>query len=125
MDTKAKILYVDDEAINLQLFEINFRKKYNVLTAADGINGLEILDQHQDITIVVSDMRMPKMNGMEFIKQAKAKYPDKHYFILTGFEITEEIQNALQDGLILKYFRKPFNITEIDSAIQDALTMKE
>ena len=117
MSEKVKILYVDDEFINLQLFEINFRKKYQVITALDGLKGLEILEANPEIRIVVSDMRMPKMNGIEFIKQAKQRYPDKRFFILTGFEITEEIQSALNSGLILRYFQKPFNIDEIDCAL--------
>jgi len=124
MSDKANILYVDDEFINLQLFEINFRKKYQVTTALDGIKGLEILEANPEILIVVSDMRMPKMNGIEFIKLAKEKFPHKHFFILTGFEITEEIQSALQSGLILKYFKKPFNIKEIDSALTEVIALE-
>ena len=124
MSEKTKILYVDDESINLQLFEINFRKKYQVVTALDGIKGLEILEANPEILIVVSDMRMPKMNGIEFIKRAKEKYPDKRFFILTGFEITEEIQSALQSGLILRYFKKPFNIKEIDLALAEVIAME-
>jgi len=61
------------------------------------------------------------MNGIEFIKKAKEKFPDKKFFILTGFEITEEILNALETGLILRYFSKPFNLNEIDSAISEAI----
>ncbi len=121
MDTKAKILYVDDEPINLTLFEINFSDKYTVCTALDGFKGLELLDSEKDIFLIISDMKMPGMNGIEFIKKAKEKYPSKKYYILTGFEITEEIQEALNTKLILKYFRKPFDINEISLVIQDAL----
>ncbi|MBI9063592.1 MAG: response regulator [Marinilabiliaceae bacterium] len=124
MSDKTKILYVDDEEINLQLFEINFQKKYQVITALDGLKGLELLEANPEILIVISDMRMPKMNGIEFIKQAKERFPDKRFFILTGFEITEEIQSALESGLILRYFKKPFNIKEIDSALVQVIDMK-
>ena len=121
MDTKAKILYVDDEPINLTFFEINFSAKYKVYTALDGFKGLDLLDKELDIFLIISDMKMPGMNGIEFIKKAKEKYPSKKYYILTGFEITKEIQEALDTKLILKYFRKPFNIKEIGSVIEDAL----
>jgi len=124
MNEKPKILYVDDEEINLLLFEINFQKKYQVITALDGLKGLEILEANPEILIVISDMRMPKLNGIEFIKLAKEKHPDKHYYILTGFEITEEIQSALKSGLILKYFQKPFNMKEIDCALAQVIDMK-
>lgn len=118
MNEKPKILYVDDEFINLLLFKINFSKKYEVFTAENGLMGLELLDNNHDISIVLSDMKMPAMNGIEFIIKAKAKYPKISYFILTGYEITKEIQEALNSGLIVKYFRKPFNISEIDSEIE-------
>ena len=60
---------------------------------------------------------MPGLSGIEFIKIAKEKYPTKRYYLLTGFEITPEIQESLDNGLILKYFQKPFNVTEIASEI--------
>ena len=121
MNEKHKILYVDDELTNLLLFELNFKKSYEVLTADTGIKGLEILNNNHDVIVVVSDMKMPVMNGMEFIKLAKKKHPDIKFYILTGFEITEEIQEAITLKWIVKYFRKPFNRNEMDNAITEAL----
>jgi len=112
-----KVLYVDDESINLKLFEITFSKYYQVLTANNGLTGLVVLDNNPDTYSVISDMKMPDMNGIDFIKIAKAKYPDKKYYILTGYEETDDIQNAIKTGLILKYFSKPFNIKEISNVI--------
>ncbi|MFC2090690.1 response regulator [Bacteroidota bacterium] len=117
-----KILYVDDEPINLQLFKINFRKKYQVLTAIDGFSGLDVLDQNQDTIFIISDMKMPGMSGIDFILKAKEKYPDKKFYILTGFEITNEIRRAIDSGLILQYFSKPFNLIEIDKVLSGVLT---
>ncbi len=117
MNKKIKVLYVDDEELNTQLFRLNFQKMHEVLTADDGFNALEVLDRHPDTDIVISDMKMPGMNGVEFIRTAREKFPDKKYYILTGFEITNEIREAINAGLILKYFRKPFNIQEIESAL--------
>jgi len=121
MSDKLKIMYVDDEELNLQLFELNFNRKYEVITAESGISALNLLEEHLDTTIVISDMKMPKMTGIEFIQKAKVKYPDIKYYILTGYDITDEIQEALDAKLILKYFRKPFDINEIDNAIRTAL----
>jgi len=119
MNRKPKILYVDDEFINLQLFKINFDNKYEVFTAENGITGLEVLDNNPDIVVVISDMKMPLMNGIEFIKKAKEKYSHIRFYILTGFQITEEIQEALNSKLILKYFSKPFNLNKIDATLQE------
>ncbi|MDD2196020.1 MAG: response regulator [Bacteroidales bacterium] len=121
MSKKISVLYVDDEPINLKLFELNFTDIFNLITASSGFQGLEILENNPDISVVVSDMRMPKMDGIEFIGKAKTKFPHIVYFILTGFEITEEISQALNSNLINKYFRKPFNFKEIESSISSAM----
>lgn len=119
MNKEIKILYVDDEPINTKLFEINFKNKFSVITAENGLQALDLLNANSDTQVVLSDMKMPVMNGFEFIEKAKEKYPDKKYFILTGFEITGEIKQALDSGLIVKYFRKPLNMREIESSIKD------
>jgi two-component system, response regulator, stage 0 sporulation protein F len=121
MDKKFKLLYVDDEPLNLKLFSINFSKLYKVLTADSGLDGLSLLANHPDTHVVISDMKMPGMNGIEFIRMAKKEFPAVHFYILTGYEISEEIAAALKEGLINKYFRKPFNMREIDSSIREAL----
>ena len=117
-----KILYVDDEPTNLLLFKINFSKKYEVFTANGGPEGLRILADHpDDIKIIISDMNMPLMNGIQFIQKAKEAYPDKNYFILTAYDENDEINNAIDTGLIHGFFKKPINIKEIDTAINEAL----
>lgn len=117
MSEKCTVLYVDDEPINLQLFKLLLGDKYNVITAISGEQGLEMLEKNSQITVVFSDMKMPEMNGLEFITTAKEKYSNLRYYILTGYEITDEITNAIQENIILKYLKKPFNIKEIENAI--------
>jgi len=121
MVNQIKVLYVDDEPINLIIFDINFNKKYTVFTAKSGFAGLEILESNPDISIIVSDMRMAKMNGIQFINKAKESFPDKKYFILSGYEITDEIKEAIESGLIIQYFSKPFDKNEIETAFTESL----
>ncbi|MFN8257285.1 MAG: response regulator [Bacteroidales bacterium] len=123
MSEPLSILYVDDEKLNLELFRINFRKNYKVYTASSGFEGLEKLNECNDINVVISDMKMPGMNGVEFIRKAKASYDKAVYFILTGFDLTDEISDAIKDNLVCKYFRKPFNLREIEVSIQSALKL--
>lgn len=123
MDTKLSLLCVDDEPLNLMLLEFNFASKFHFFSAGSGSDGLNILKSHPEIKIVLSDMKMPGMNGLEFITQAKQEFPNIIYIILTGFDITIEIQNALQNQLIHKYFRKPYNIKEIEAAINSAINL--
>jgi len=121
MKEKITILYVDDEPINLKIFEINFRKKFNVIVSSSGYIGLEKLKQHLEIKVVISDMKMPEMNGIEFIKKARKEFPGVFYFILTGYDINEEISHALDQKIINQYFRKPFNMKEIEKSIEEAI----
>ena len=121
MQEKIKVLYVDDEEINLFLFSNHFKEKYEVLTAADGVKALSVLDENTGIIVVISDFRMPKISGVEFIRQARDKYPEKNYFILSGFDTTEEIKQALAEGIILEKFTKPLRYDKIENVIEETL----
>lgn len=117
------ILYVDDEKINLFLFQQAFSDKYEVLTAISGEKGLEVLDENAGKNIiVVSDMRMPVMDGVEFIKMARQKYNALAYFILTAFYFDDEVEKALQEKLIDNYFTKPFDVNVIKSAFNKTIS---
>lgn len=119
MSEKTVILYVDDEPINLMLFEKVFEKTHTIITAKSGYEGLDKLSNNSTISIIISDMRMPSMNGIEFIRKAKKEFPTIKCYILTGCDIVEEIKDALDEKLILKYFSKPFNMQEIENAINE------
>jgi len=121
MSGPGKILYIDDEIINVKLFVYNFSKRYELLTGYCGEEGLELLEQYPDIKVVISDMRMPGMNGLEFVAAAKERFPDKAYFLLTGYDVNPEIREALDKKLIQKYLRKPFMLYEIEAAIKEHL----
>ncbi|WP_422361037.1 response regulator [Reichenbachiella sp.] len=113
------ILYVDDEEINLLVFEKNFERKFSILTATSGQEGLTKLEQHGDeIDVVVSDMKMPQMNGVEFIRSARESNPDIVYFILSGFQYNEEIDEAVKNGNVQQFFMKPMNMEEITNVIE-------
>jgi two-component system response regulator (stage 0 sporulation protein F) len=118
MNKNPKVLYVDDEQINLMMFEISFAEKFDLVTASNGMEGLKILENGPTINVVVSDLKMPGLDGIEFIKKAKERFPRKKYFLLTGFEMTPDIQLSLDSGLIHKCMRKPFNKKEIETEIE-------
>jgi two-component system response regulator (stage 0 sporulation protein F) len=122
MNEKPKILYVDDEIVNLELFVRMFQRKYEVATGLSGAEGLEMLAADPNIQLVISDMRMPGLTGLEFIRRAKAHHPQLPFFILTGFAITREIEEALENGTVRSYFQKPFNRDDLDAAIAESLS---
>jgi CheY-like chemotaxis protein len=121
MSEMIKVLYVDDEELNLMLFEANFRNTFKVLTAGSGYQGMSRLKANPDTKIVISDMRMPGMNGIEFVRIAKQEFRNVAFFILTGYEKNKEITDALETKLINRCFRKPFEKEEIKTAITSAI----
>jgi two-component system, response regulator, stage 0 sporulation protein F len=123
MNEKLTVLYVDDEPLNLMLFEKVFRFKYRILTARSGEEGLNKIAENKHIHVVLSDMKMPGMTGIQFIRQAKERYPERICFVLTGYEITDDIAEALENKIIDGYFRKPYNFIEIDNAILNRVKM--
>ena len=110
-------MYVDDEAINLRLFQIRFQGNYNIITCASGMEGLKKLNEHSDVSAIISDMRMPGMNGVEFIQMVKQLNREISCYILTGYDITPEISDALKLNIIESCFHKPMDIDEISVAL--------
>ena len=119
MDGKEKILYVDDETINLELFKINFRNEYDVVVANSAIKGLEIL-KGEPIKVVVSDLKMPVMNGLEFIVEVRKnrEWRDITLMMVTTEAEQANIVRALAAGAH-EYVIKPFT----SEVIKDKLTM--
>jgi len=116
-----KILYVDDEAINLELLQLTFMNEFTVITAESALEGLKLLDLHPEIHVILSDLKMPVMNGLEFIKQVKQSYPDKVCMLLTGFLESEILLEGFNQELIFRYLMKPWNKEELVATIQEAL----
>lgn len=121
MNDKPKILYVDDEVINTQLFRIAFSKTFHILIADSGMEGLEILRKNPDTKFVISDMKMPIMNGLEFIYEIKRINSQLPCMLLSGYHKTPEIIEALNNGSIVAYMTKPFNKPKIEDLIEEHL----
>lgn len=118
---QPSVLYVDDEEMNLTLFRITFQDKFQIHIAKDGFEGLSVLqDKGDQLHTVVSDMRMPGMDGIDFITQAKKEFPHLHCFILTGFPSNEKVRSAMNEHLIINSFSKPFDMETIQNAVMDA-----
>ena len=119
MENKSKVLCVDDESINLFILKRVLGKKYEVITADHGEEALAILEKDPEIKLIVSDMKMPIMDGLEFIRKAHQLFTEKKYFLLSGFTITDEIQKALDSKLICEYFEKPADFEEMNRALEE------
>ncbi len=121
MDTNKiiKVLYIDDEQINLRAFVANFRDKYEITTASSAQQGLEILAE-KFVHIVVCDQRMPKMTGVQFFEKVRVEFPDPMRLLLTGYADIEAIINSINRSRVFSYIDKPWDDTQLAGAIDDA-----
>ena len=83
-NAKTKILCVDDEPNVLEGLSLHLRRNYDVLTAPGGCEALEILGREGDIAVVMSDMRMPRMDGNTLLAKAREVAPDATIYVLNG-----------------------------------------
>jgi len=110
---KCRILYVDDEKINLESFRAIFRKEFSVTTALSASEGLEIIKTNPEFPIILSDQRMPGKTGVEFLEEAESYCPDSLRILISAFTDNEATIAAVNQGRIFYYISKPWNIEEI------------
>lgn len=118
-EIKPKILYVDDEQNNLVVFRSSFRRYYDIYTATSASEGLKIIEQN-DISIIITDQRMPGMTGIEFLKNLPEDLLAIR-MILTGFSDVSAIIEAINSGKVYRYITKPWNKDELKVTIDNAL----
>lgn len=116
---KKKILYVDDEYINLELFKLNFEDDYDVYIAESGFKGLDILKE-TEINVIISDLKMPEMNGIEFISEIKKNSTDNICILLTAFMESDVMLKAINEELVFRYILKPWKRSDLEEVIKVA-----
>jgi YesN/AraC family two-component response regulator len=105
--SKRKLLYVDDELINQQLFKYNFQKYFDLLLAGSGQEALDIISS-EDVSVILTDLKMPGMNGIELTSKIKTQHPDKVCLIVSAYFISEAISMGLDESMIFEYITKPW-----------------
>jgi len=124
LEKKETVLFVDDEAPILSSLKRLFRKaSFNCCFAESGEEGLKLLEG-QTVDLIVSDMRMPKMSGAEFLAIARTKWPDTMRILLTGHSDISATIDALNKGGIYRYISKPWNDQELEEAIEQSLRLR-
>ncbi len=120
---KSRILVVDDEESIREFLEIMLKKEgYEVTTAEDGAKAKEILTK-KSFDMVISDMQMPNVTGIELLRHVRENYPDLVFMIITAFGTTETAVEAMKLGAY-DYLTKPFKIDEVRLNIANALRSK-
>jgi response regulator RpfG family c-di-GMP phosphodiesterase len=120
-----KVLFVDDEPNVLQSIKRNLRRDFDVDTANGGAEALEKLASNGEYAIVVSDMRMPGMDGVEFLSKAKQQWPDTVRMMLTGNADQQTAVDAVNKGDVFRFLNKPCDAAALASAVTVGLRQYE
>lgn len=119
---KPKLLFLDDEKRILHSLRAIFRSKYDVFIAINGREALDVLKAHQ-ISVIITDQRMPEMTGIEFLRIAKEVSPNSLRILLTGFSDLSAIIDSINDGEVFRFLNKPWGNKEIRAVVDDAVTI--
>jgi two-component system response regulator HupR/HoxA len=112
MDEKRTILFVDDEVRLLRSIERGLiEQPYHLLFAETGEQALQTLKQ-REVHVLVTDMRMPEMTGLELLKVVKEKYPHIVRLVLSGYTQVSMLLAAINQGEIFRFITKPWRMEE-------------
>lgn len=116
------VLFVDDDENILSAFLRQLRKRYHIHVAHSAEEALEKLQATGPYAVVVSDLRMPGMDGVEFLAQVRRRSPETVRIMLTGYADLDASMAAVNDGHVFRFLTKPANTDELAKALDAALT---
>lgn len=120
-ESKPTLLLVDDEESILASLKRLLRRKYKILSTTDGVKALSILQENaNNIDVIIVDQRMPKMNGIDFLKQVKSKNPEIVRVVLSAYLDIETVTEAVNQGFIYKFIVKPWDEKILLDSIAEA-----
>ncbi|MGS2716783.1 response regulator [Eionea flava] len=122
---KPKILLVDDErSIRSSLHRIFRKNGFDVFEADGGAAALELLN-NETVDVVVSDQRMPGMNGTEFLTQVKQQYPQIGRIMLSGQSDFDDLCDAINEANIYRFLPKPWSEEQLVEIVKEVVAQKE
>ncbi|HXA47438.1 MAG TPA: response regulator [Burkholderiaceae bacterium] len=122
------VLVVDDKDSNLSVMSAILRNDYHVLEARDGQEALALIESLEDpesLACIVSDYRMPRLNGVELFEKAQLIAPKTSRIIVTGFIDIDAIVDSINRGGICKFIVKPFEASDLLDAVRSAVQSYE
>ena len=127
IEYKHFLLFVDDEEAITKALRRLFRKDgYTIRTASSGMEGLKLLQEAEEpFSLIISDQRMPKMTGSEFLEKSRKIFPDAIRFLLTGYSDMDAVVDAVNKGEIHRYLTKPWNDDELRLQVRQSLQQFE
>jgi signal transduction histidine kinase len=118
---RGVLLFIDDEEEILKALRRQFRRDYEVFTARSAEEGYRILLENP-VQVVISDQRMPGMNGSEFFGKVKNEFPDVIRLLLTGYADVQAVIAAINEGNIFRYVMKPWDPVELSTIVREAFS---
>ncbi len=121
MSTNKKILLVDDEKNILSAYKRNLRNSFQIYLADNPVIALEIIKRHGPFAAVVSDLKMPEMDGLQLLAKIKELHPETVRLLLTGYADLNTAIEAINTGNIFRLLTKPCRTGDMEKALNDAI----
>jgi len=116
---ETKVLYLDDDRVMLENFKTIYSPYFDVFTTDCAEIARETI-KNQEINIIISDQRMPKITGVQFFTSIVKDYPNTIRILLTAFTEVDVVINAINQGQIYQYVRKPYIFNDMKKMLEDA-----
>ena len=119
MQSSLRVLIVDDEEIALKNLEHIMKKEgYQVMGTQSGVNALKLLSEHE-FDIVLTDLKMEKVDGMDILRHCRENYPDTEVIIITAYATLDSAVKSMKEGAYY-YIAKPFKLDEVRKIVREA-----
>ena len=122
---RPTLLIVDDEPEVLRSLHDLFRLEYRILTFEEGALALEALKQERDVHVILSDQRMPRMSGVEFLQHARRIKPEATRLLLTGYADIKAVIEAINEGGVFRYLTKPWDSDDLISTVRQGVAQHD
>jgi len=120
-----RILFVDDERNILEAYKRNLSDLFTITTAESGAAALELIEKSLPFHVIISDYKMPKMNGVDLLEKVRSTSPDTIQIMLTGQADMQAIINLINKGRIFRFLTKPCSHDDMLKNINDAIRQYE
>jgi len=120
-NNKPLVMLVDDEIENINVLRQLLESHFQIITGLNGQEALELIDNMVDptkIQLIISDQRMPKLTGVEFLEKVVDRMPDTIRIVLTGYSDTQVIIDAINKAKLYKFMTKPFDPVELSLTVK-------
>jgi FixJ family two-component response regulator len=118
--TRPRVICVDDEPHVVGGLALHLRRRYDVEVATSAQAGLDLLERSPPAAVLISDMRMPGVNGAEFLARAAASHPETTRVLLTGYAEVEAARRAINEGRVFRFLIKPCPPPELLRTVEAA-----